>query len=129
MNCSHNKRREISVMYEISTRTLQRYVDAYNECGMDAEPQGGLTYGLLPTTEDRATLGSDLSASWDFAGNICSLYLKLTSPGGGVSLLSVQVCRFVNDVLHIRESEKHLFRRAPVERTHREIVVFTLVNG
>ena len=38
-------------------------------------------------------------------------------------------CRFVNDVLHIRESEKHLFRRAPVERTHREIVVFTLVNG
>ena len=39
------------------------------------------------------------------------------------------LCRFVNDVLHIRESEKHLFRRAPVERTHREIVVFTLVNG
>ena len=39
------------------------------------------------------------------------------------------MCRFVNDVLHIRESEKHLFRRAPVERTHREIVVFTLVNG
>ena len=88
MNCSHNKRREISVMYEISTRTLQRYVDAYNECGMDAEPQGGLTYGLLPTTEDRATLGSNLSASWDFAGSICSLYLKLTSPLGGVRLFS-----------------------------------------
>ena len=67
MNCSHNKRREISVMYEISTRTLQRYVDAYNECGMDAEPQGGLTYGLLPTTEDRATLGSDLSAGTGLA--------------------------------------------------------------
>ena len=40
-----------------------------------------MTYGLLPTTKDRATLGSDLSASWDFAGSICSLYLKLTSPG------------------------------------------------
>ena len=87
----YEKRREISVMYEISTRTLQRYVDAYNECGMDAEPQGGLTYGLLPTTEDRATLGSDLSASWDFAGSICSLYLKLTSSLGGVSLFSADL--------------------------------------
>ena len=77
-------------MYEISTRTLQRYVDAYNECGMDAEPQCGLTYGLLPTTEDRAKLGSDLSAS-DFAGSICSLYLKLTSPLGGVSLFSADL--------------------------------------
>lgn len=37
----YEKRREISVMYEISTRTLQRYVDAYNECGMDGlEPKG-----------------------------------------------------------------------------------------
>ena len=37
----YEKRREISVMYEISTRTLWRYVDAYNECGMDGlEPKG-----------------------------------------------------------------------------------------
>ena len=47
----------------------------------------------------------------------------------GIAQGFTQICRFVNDVLHIRESEKHLFRRAPVERTHREIVVFTLVNG
>ena len=50
-----------------------------------------MTYGLLPMMEDRATLGSDLSASWDFAGSICSLYLKLTSPLGGVSLFSVDL--------------------------------------
>ena len=43
------------------------------------------------TREDRATLGSDLSASWDFAGSICSLYLKLTSPLGGVSLFSADL--------------------------------------
>ena len=37
----YEKRREISVMYEISTRTIQRYVDAYNEFGMDGlEPKG-----------------------------------------------------------------------------------------
>ena len=34
-----------------------------------------MTFGLLPTMEDRATLGSDPSASWDFAGSICSLYM------------------------------------------------------
>lgn len=50
-----------------------------------------MTYGLLPTMKDRATLGSDLSASWDFAGSICSLYLKLTSPLGGVSLFSADL--------------------------------------
>ena len=50
-----------------------------------------MTYGLLPMMEDRATLGSDLSASWDFAGSICSLYLKLTSPLGGVSLFSADL--------------------------------------
>ena len=88
MNCSHYIRLEFSVMYDISTRTLQRYVDAYNECGMDAEPQGGLTYGLLPKTAERATLGSNLSASRDIAGSICSLYLKLPSPLGGVSLVA-----------------------------------------
>ena len=38
-------------------------------------------------------------------------------------------CRFVNDVLHIRESGKDLFRRAPVEGTHREVVVFVLPYG
>ncbi|MBP0973602.1 MAG: hypothetical protein J5851_06830 [Oscillospiraceae bacterium] len=37
----YEKRREISVMYEVSTRTIQRYVDAYNEFGMDGlEPKG-----------------------------------------------------------------------------------------
>ena len=37
----YEKRREISVMYEVSTRTIQRYVDAYNEYGMDGlEPKG-----------------------------------------------------------------------------------------
>ena len=35
------KRREISAEYEVSTRTLQRYVDAYNESGMDGlQPKG-----------------------------------------------------------------------------------------
>lgn len=37
----YEKRREISVVYEVSTRTIQRYVDAYNEFGMDGlEPKG-----------------------------------------------------------------------------------------
>ena len=37
----YEKRREISVMYEVSPRTIQRYVDAYNEFGMDGlEPKG-----------------------------------------------------------------------------------------
>ena len=37
----YRKRREISEMYDVSTRTLQRYVDAYNESGIDGlEPQG-----------------------------------------------------------------------------------------
>lgn len=37
----YEKRRDISESYEVSTRTLQRYVDAYNEFGMDGlEPKG-----------------------------------------------------------------------------------------
>lgn len=37
----YEKRREISAAYEVSTRTIQRYVDAYNEFGMDGlEPKG-----------------------------------------------------------------------------------------
>ena len=37
----YRKRREISETYDVSTRTLQRYVDAYNESGIDGlEPQG-----------------------------------------------------------------------------------------
>ena len=37
----YEKRREISAAYEVSTRTIQRYVDAYNEYGMDGlEPKG-----------------------------------------------------------------------------------------
>ena len=38
-------------------------------------------------------------------------------------------CRFVNDALHIRESEKNLFRRTPVKRSHRKIIVLTLANS
>ena len=38
-------------------------------------------------------------------------------------------CRFVNDVLHTRESEKDLFRRAPVERAHGKAIVLTLPDG
>ena len=35
------KRREIAETYDVSTRTLQRYVDAYNQSGIDGlEPQG-----------------------------------------------------------------------------------------
>ena len=35
------KRREIAKTYDVSTRTLQRYVDAYNQSGIDGlEPQG-----------------------------------------------------------------------------------------
>jgi hypothetical protein len=39
------------------------------------------------------------------------------------------VCRFVNDVLHIRESGKDLQRRAPVQGAHREIIVLPLSHG
>ena len=35
----------------------------------------------------------------------------------------------VNDVLRIREREKDLFRREPIERTHGKIVVLTLTNS
>ena len=38
-------------------------------------------------------------------------------------------CRFVNDVLHIRESGEDLQRRAPGEGSHREVVVLTLSSG
>ena len=38
-------------------------------------------------------------------------------------------CRFVNDVLHIRESGKGLSRRAPVEGTHGEMVVSAFTDG
>ena len=37
----YEKRREISAAYEVSTRTLQRYVDAYSEFGIDGlQPKG-----------------------------------------------------------------------------------------
>ena len=37
----YEKRREISENFELSTRTIQRYVDAYNESGIDGlEPKG-----------------------------------------------------------------------------------------
>ena len=42
---------------------------------------------------------------------------------------SDHVCRFVNDALHIRESEKNLFRRMPVKRSHRKIIVLALANS
>jgi len=38
-------------------------------------------------------------------------------------------CRFVNDVLHIEESGEDLFRRAPAEGTHGEIVVLVLPDS
>lgn len=38
-------------------------------------------------------------------------------------------CRFVNDVLHIRESGQDLFGRAPVEGTDREIVINTFSDS
>ena len=38
-------------------------------------------------------------------------------------------CRFVNDVLHVGKRIKDLFRRAPVERTHGEVVVFELPDS
>ena len=41
-------------------------------------------------------------------------------------LLGAYKCRFVNDVLHRREREQGLFRRAPVEWSHREVVILTL---
>ena len=46
----------------------------------------------------------------------------------GITVVSF-ACRFVNDVLHIRKREKELFRRAPIERRHGEIVVLTLTNS
>ena len=39
------------------------------------------------------------------------------------------MCRFVNDVLHIREGGEDLQRRAPGEGSHREVVVLTLSSG
>ena len=39
------------------------------------------------------------------------------------------LCRFVNDVLHIRESGEDLQRRAPGKGSHREVVVLTLSSG
>ncbi len=38
-------------------------------------------------------------------------------------------CRFVNDVLHIREVGKNSSRGTPIERAHREIVVLALANS
>ncbi len=38
-------------------------------------------------------------------------------------------CRFVKDVLHIRKRRKDLFGRAPVERTHGEIVVLSVPDS
>ena len=37
-------------------------------------------------------------------------------------------CRFVNDVLHIREGEKYLFRRLPVEWSHGEAVILAFTD-
>ena len=40
-----------------------------------------------------------------------------------------QKCRFVNDVLHIREGGKDLERRAPGKGSHREVIVLPLSSG
>ena len=42
---------------------------------------------------------------------------------------SKELCRFVNDELHIWERKKDSFRRLPVEWSHREIVVLSLADG
>ena len=39
------------------------------------------------------------------------------------------MCRFVNDVLHIRKSSSDLFRRLPVEGSHREMIVGTFPDS
>ena len=38
-------------------------------------------------------------------------------------------CRFVNDVLHIGERKKDVFRRLPVEWSHGETVVLSLAES
>lgn len=38
-------------------------------------------------------------------------------------------CRFVNEVLQKRERVQDLFRREPVERAHREIVISAFSHG
>ena len=39
------------------------------------------------------------------------------------------LCRFVNDVLHIRKRSEDLLGRAPAEGTHGEVIVFILPDG
>ena len=39
------------------------------------------------------------------------------------------VCRFVNDVLHIRIRKKDVFWGLPVEWSHREVVILTLAHS
>ncbi|MCR5648110.1 MAG: hypothetical protein K6F67_01080, partial [Oscillospiraceae bacterium] len=38
-------------------------------------------------------------------------------------------CGFVNDVLHIREREKSLFRGEPVKRSHGKVVIESVPNS
>ena len=45
------------------------------------------------------------------------------------NLCAIKICRFVNDVLHIREGGKDLQRRAPGKGSHREVVVLPLSSG
>ncbi len=40
-----------------------------------------------------------------------------------------KICGFVNDVLHIREREKSLFRREPVKRSHGKVVIESVPNS
>ena len=39
------------------------------------------------------------------------------------------ICWFVNDVLHTREIRKGLFWRAPVERSHGEMIIGSFTNS
>ena len=68
----------------------------------------------------RAALNADVPLRPRFAGGGDGI--------GSVFPLPLN-CRFVNDVLRIREREKDLFRREPIERTHGKIVVLTLTNS
>lgn len=43
-----------------------------------------------------------------------------------MQFILLRICRFVNDVLHRRERRKGSFRRHPVERSHKEIIILSL---
>lgn len=48
---------------------------------------------------------------------------------GEFQLRGLMGCRFVNDMLQIRESEKDSFGGHPVERSHGEIIIISLPDS